>query len=203
MNALNALNPAVDAMQCAATSDTIMSCRDFDEWWSRTSGTPMGSPRGASPRTPHMYDNKAFRRTDSNGDGVEDADTKLKIKDTLAAPAKEAAETVSSPKSIPAFPVQVEAYHMGQYTFRGAPDKVSLCQVFPASLSGRRLADYDVDLHGMKAVGPRKDSSMALSAKVMLLDILHLPLSAEPPLCVNMVVPEPSSDRQHVNSCFR
>ena len=167
----------------------------------------MGSPRGASPKTPHMYDNEAFRPTDSNADGVEDIDTKLKIKDTLAATTKEAAEAISSPKGIttriPAVQVQVEAYHMGQYTFRGAPDKVSLCQVFPASLSGRRVADCDVDLHGMKSVGPRKDSSVALSAKVMLLDILHLPLSAEPPLCINMVMPEPSSNRQHANSCFR
>ena len=185
----------LNAIQCAAISDIIMSCRDFDEWWSRTSGTPVGSPRGASPKTPHVYDNEAFRRTDSNADGVEDSDTKLKIKDVMAAPAKEAAEAVSSPKGIPskipAVPVQVEAYHMGQYTFRGAPDKVSLYQVFPASLSGRRLADCDVDLHGMKAVGPKKDSSLAVSSNVMLLDILHLPLSAEPPLCIDMVVPEP------------
>ena len=190
----------MNVMQSVVIRDTIMSCRDFDEWWSRTSGTPVGSPRGASPTTPRVYDNEAFRRTDSNADGVDDSDTKLKIKDALAAPAKEAAEAINSPKGIPtkipAVPVQVEAYHMGQYTFRGAPDKVSLCQVFPASLSGRRLTDCDVELRGMKAVGPRKDSSLALSAKVMLLDILHLPLSAEPPLCINMVVPEPSSNRQ-------
>ena len=184
-----------------------MSCRDFDEWWSRASGTPVGSPRGASPKTPHMYDNEAFRRTDSNADGVEDTDPKLTVKDALAAPVKEPAEATSSPKGIPtkipAVPVQVEAYHMGQYTFRGAPDKVSLCQVYPASLSGRRLADCDMELHGMKAVGPRKDNCLALSAKVMLLDILHLPLSAEPPLCINMLVPESLGNKQHANSYFR
>lgn len=195
---------ALNNMQCAAINNTITCCRDFDEWWNRTSGSPVGSPRGAIPKIPHTYDNEAFRRTNSIADVLEDTDTKLKVKDALAAPAKEATEAISSPKGIPtkipAVPVQVEAYHMGQYTLRGAPDKVSLCQVFPASLSGRRLADCDFDLHGMKAVGPKKESCLALSAKVMLLDILHLPLSAEPPLCINMVVPESSGNRQHASS---
>lgn len=186
-------------MQCTAISDTIVSCRDFDDWWSRNSGSPLTSPRGPAPKATHMRDNEAFRRTDSTADGIEDTDSKVTT--------KEAAEAVNCPKGIstriPSVPVQVEAYHMGQYTFRGAPEKVSLCQVFPASLAGRRQADCDVDLHGRKAVGPRKDGLLALSAKVMLLDVLRLPLSAEPPLCINMVMPESTGGKQHVNSCFR
>ena len=184
-------------MQC----ELNVSCRDFDEWWSRSSGSPLTSPRGNSGKATQMHDNAAFRRTDSDADKVEEADTKLKIKDALTAAGREAGETVANfkgmPAKIPTVPVQVEAYHMGQYTFRGISEKVSLCQVFPATLSGRRRTDCDADLHGGKAVSPRKDSSLALSAKVMLLDILHLPLSAEPPLCINMVMPESSSNKQH------
>lgn len=152
-----------------------------------------------------MHVNAAFRRTGSNADDSEDSDdTKIAIKEALTAPSREHGQAVVAPKgvptSIPTVPVQVEAYHMGQYTFKGVADKVGLCQVFPASLSGRRRAECDVDLHGWKAVSSKRTSSLALSAKVMLLDVLQLPLSAEPPLCINMVMPESLGNKQRVNS---
>lgn len=103
---------------------------------------------------------------------------------------------------MPTVPVMVEAYHMGQFTFRGITDKVSLCQVFPASLSGRRGAYADLSAHGKAAI-TKKDSSLALAARVMLPDVLHLPLSAEPPLCINMVMPGLAGGKQQVSMHLR
>lgn len=195
------------------TVQSILSHRDFDEWWTRTSGSPLSSPRGNSLTTPRgkslqLHVNAAFRRTGSEADDVEHTDdTKLAVKDALTVPGKGDGQAVGNPKgiptSIPTVPVLVEAYYMGQFTFKGIADKTGLCQVFPASLSGRRRAECDVDLHGWKAVSGRRDSSLALSAKVMLLDVLRLPLSAEPPLCINVLMPESLGHKQHVNSFFK
>lgn len=151
-----------------------------------------------------MHVNAAFRRTGSNADEEDSNDTKIAVKEALTAASQDDGQAVVSPKgmptSIPTAPVHVEAYHMGQFTFKGVADKVGLCQVFPASLSGRRRTDCDVDLHGWKAVSGKRSSSLALSAKVMLLDVLQLPLTAEPPLCINMVMRESLGSKQRVNN---
>lgn len=159
-----------------------------------------------------MHDNAAFSRTTSNTDDGKDTDSQPGVQNALTGPGRgaeqdtKAEEGVISPKgmatTIPTVPVHVEAYHMGQFTFRGIPDKVSLCQVFPAGLSGRRQAYNDVSVHG-KAANAKKDSSLALAAKVLLPDVLHLPLSAEPPLCINMVMPGLAGSKQQRNSHLR
>ncbi|KAL3142345.1 hypothetical protein ABBQ38_002682 [Trebouxia sp. C0009 RCD-2024] len=199
------LSRATSRFQDYAPRDT----RDFDAWWSRSSESPLSSPRGNPPTTPRgktmqMHVNAAFRRTGSNADEEDSNDTKIAVKEALTAASQDDGQAVVSPKgmptSIPTAPVHVEAYHMGQFTFKGVADKVGLCQVFPASLSGRRRTDCDVDLHGWKAVSGKRSSSLALSAKVMLLDVLQLPLTAEPPLCINMVMRESLGSKQRVNN---
>ena len=161
----------------------------------------------------HLHDNAAFSRTTSNAEDGKPTDDKAAVQNALTEPSRgaeqgtKAEEGAASPKGIatriPTVPVQVEAYHMGLFTFRGISDKVSLCQVFPASLAGRRQAYNDVSVHG-KAAYARKDSSLALAARVLLPDVLHLPLSAEPPLCINMVMPGLAGSRQQrMNSHLR
>lgn len=180
--------------------------RDFDQWWSKSGGSsPVQSrlPSRATSAALNMHDNAAFRRT---GSGVDDVDpshvAKLAIKkastgadtegDRASKPDMGSAGPKRMPTHIPTHPVGVDVYHMGQYTYRGVSDKVLLCQVFPASLSERKQEYTDSTLHG-KAVCSKKDDSLALAVRVMLPDVLHLPLSAEPPLCINMVVPSLAS----------
>ena len=158
-----------------------------------------------------MHENAAFSRTSSNADN---GNIKLAVRDALTAPSTDdeqvteqpADRGLGTPKGVPAkmpmAPVHVEAYLMGNCSVRGIPEKVTLCQVFPASLSGRRQAYCDVSVHG-KAANSSKGSSLALAAKVMLPDILHLPLSAEPPLCINMVVPHLLDSPQTVSNRLR
>lgn len=89
---------------------------------------------------------------------------------------------------LPVCPVTVQIHHMGQYSFKGTPDKFELCQAMPASLSERRASYLDVAVNSNgKLLCIRKDDSMALSVSVMLPDILHLPLAAEPPLYLNVL----------------
>ena len=145
-----------------------------------------------------MHDNAAFRRTGSSEEVLQSQDSKAGIVEAMArAPAEgekvtkpqETAQVASQmvPKDIPTTLVTVEAYHMGQYTYKGISEKVQLCQVFPASLSERRQAYSDTAFHG-KAACLKRDDSLAMSVQVKLPEVLQLPLSAEPPLCINMVL---------------
>ncbi len=149
-----------------------------------------------------LHDNAAFRRTGSEEDEVTQEGVKAAVKEAMAAASAEVGQAVMTditspgpkvvPSQIPTTLVGVEVYHMGQYTYRGVSEKVQLCQVFPASLSERRQSYGDIAFHG-KAVCTKKDDSLALSLQVMLPDVLDLPLSAEPPLCINVVLPSSQS----------
>ncbi len=175
--------------------------RDFDEWWSKS-----GSSASSLCSTPHadsatgmkLHDNAAFRRTGSGEEVLQSQDSKADIKEAMARgsaegekvnsphePVPVASQTV--PTDIPTTLVAVEVYRMGLFTYKGISEKVQLCQVFPASLSERRQAYSDTAFHG-KAACSKRDDSLALSVQVKLPEVLQLPLSAEPPLCINMVL---------------
>ena len=148
-----------------------------------------------------VHNNEAFSR---NTSGIPDSlvvmpSSKAEAEQTMQPQAVDEADagkngkpeagTAAPPKEIPRTPVGVEVWHMGQHTFRGSQEKVMLCQVFPTSLSNRRHAFLDACIRG-KGVCSKKDDSLGLSAQVMLPEVLHLPLSAEPPLCLNVMVPK-------------
>jgi len=163
-----------------------------------------------------VHDNAAFRRTGSGEEVLQSQDSKAGIIEAMARASAEgekvnkpqetapvASQTV--PTDIPTTLVAVEVYHMGQYTYKGISEKVQLCQVFPASLSERRQAYSDTAFHG-KAACLKRDDSLALSVHVKLPEVLQLPLSAEPPLCINMVLQSSQSSsisRQRVHSHLR
>ena len=129
--------------------------------------------------------------TQAEINAVADASRSVKAEMGVAAP----------PEEIPTTPVGVEVWHMGQHTFRGASEKIILCQGFPTSLSSRRHGYMDSCIRG-KGVCSKKDDSLGLSAQVLLPDVLHLPLSAEPPLCLNVMaarIPSSTTAGRHMS----
>ena len=173
--------------------------RDFDEWWSKSGSSSLCStPHADSATGVKVHDNAAFRRTGSGEEVLQSQDSKAGIKEAMARQSAEG-EKVSKPQEtapvasqtvptdIPTTLVAVEVYRIGLFTYKGISEKVQLCQIFPASLSERRQAYSDTAFHG-KAVCSKRDDSLALSVQVKLPEVLQLPLSAEPPLCINMVL---------------
>lgn len=204
-------------LSCSLTEPQSELLRDFDEWWSKSGASSLCStPHADSATGVKMHDNAAFRRTASSEEVLQSQDSKAGIIGAMARASaegekvnnlQETAPVASQavPTDIPSTLVAVEVYRMGQYTYRGISEKVQLCQVFPASLSERRQAYSDIALHG-KAACLKRDSSLALSVQVKLPDVLQLPLSAEPPLCINMVLQSTQSSgisRQRVHSHLR
>lgn len=191
--------------------------RDVDEWWSKSGSNSLcTTPHADSATGVKVHDNAAFRRTGSGEEVLQSQDSKAGTIEAMARASAEgekvnkpqetapvASQTV--PTDIPTTLVAVEVYHMGQYTYKGMSEKVQLCQVFPASLSERRQAYSDTAFHG-KAACLKRDDSLALSVQVKLPEVLQLPLSAEPPLCINMVLQSSQSSsisRQRVHSHLR
>jgi len=173
--------------------------RDFDEWWSKSGSSSLCStPHADSATGMKVHDNAAFRRTGSGEEVLQSQDSKAGIKEAMARESAEG-EKVSNPQETapvasqtvptdtPTTLVAVEVYRMGLFTYKGISEKVQLCQIFPTSLSERRQAYSDTAFHG-KAVCSKRDDSLALSVQVKLPEVLQLPLSAEPPLCINMVL---------------
>ena len=202
---------------CPLTELQCSLLRDFGEWWSKSGSHSLCStPHADSATDVKVHDNAACRRTGSGEDVLPSQDLKAGIIEATArAPAEGekvnklqetapvASQTVST--DIPTTLVAVEVYHLGQYTYKGMSEKVQLCQVFPASLSERRQAFSDTAFHG-KAACLKRDDSLALSVQVQLPEVLQLPLSAEPPLCINMVLRSSHSSsisRQRVHSHLR
>jgi len=191
--------------------------RDFDEWWSKSGSNSLcTTPHADSATVVKVHDNAVFRRTGSGEEVLQSQDSKAGTIEAMARASAEgekvnkpqetapvASQTV--PTDIPTTLVAVEVYHMGQYTYKGTSEKVQICQVFPASLSERRQAYSDTAFHG-KAACLKRDDSLALSVQVKLPEVLQLPLSAEPPLCINMVLQSSQSSsisRQRVHSHLR
>ncbi len=173
--------------------------RDFDEWWSKSGSSSLCStPHADSATGMKVHDNAAFRRTGSGEEVLQSQDSKAGIKEAMARESAEG-EKVSNPQETapvasqtvptdtPTTLVAVEVYRMGLFTYKGISEKVQLCQIFPTSLSERRQAYSDTAFHG-KAACSKRDDSLALSVQVKLPEVLQLPLSAEPPLCINMVL---------------
>jgi len=191
--------------------------RDVDEWWSKSGSNSLcTTPHADSATGVKVHDNAAFRRTGSGEEVLQSQDSKAGTIEAMARASAEG-EKVNKPQEtapvasqtvltdIPTTLVAVEVYHMGQYTYKGMSEKVQLCQVFPASLSERRQAYSDTAFHG-KAACLKRDDSLALSVQVKLPEVLQLPLSAEPPLCINMVLQSSQSSsisRQRVHSHLR
>lgn len=101
---------------------------------------------------------------------------------SLAAPA-----SLKAPVPIPTCPVEVQMHHMGLFSFKGIADKLELCQATPAQLAERMRSYLDVVANSNGKISCiRRVESVALSMTVMLPDILHLPLAAEPPLYINV-----------------
>ncbi|DBA88295.1 TPA: hypothetical protein ACH3X1_016535 [Trebouxia sp. C0004] len=179
--------------------DVSRDLKDFDEWRNKSGSNSLCSTPHADLATGvKVHDNAAFIRTGSGKEVLQSQDSKAGIIEAMARASAEG-EKVSKPQEtapvasqtvltdIPSTLVAVEVYHMGQYTYKGMSEKVQLCQVFPASLSERRQGYSDTAFHG-KAVCLKRDDSLALSVQVKLPEVLQLPLSAEPPLCINMVL---------------
>lgn len=182
--------------------------RDFDDWDSKSGvSSPLSPSHAESAVGEKLYDNPEFRRTGSEvEDGGKYQGAAASPKHALAVASAEVDKVnepgMSSPMrpkvaptEIPTSVMGAEVYHMGQYAYKGVSEKVQLCQVFPAILSGRRHAYSDTAFHG-KAACSKRDDSLMLSVRVNLPDVLHLPLSSEPPLCLNMVVPSSKLERQ-------
>ncbi len=75
-----------------------------------------------------------------------------------------------------------------QVSSRILQDKQGVCQVFPARLSERRSTYSAPNTHGnSKVFTMSPDSQLVLSAEVMLPNVVHLPLAAEPPLYINVL----------------